>query len=368
MRNSTFLAPWRLAAMAWILPLASAGAYEVVRADGSATKVDSLAFSGERAILGTDKGAITTDASGLDYYETFRRNLGHGGGNVIVFTTGALLRFDSLDIKDGTVGVKVAGGAGFTVPESLVDFQASVREGAMVRLPESAGRPASVSRSGSSDGGFVPEPADAPQVEPEPTEEVAAGGRVRPGRAAFGSRRGASGLRDRRSAAAAERGEEPDPELLTPPEGEPGSEFDPNDPRLRDGNPLPDEEGEQVPVTAGQSVLVVTTTFNGEIGGLQAEVSFPTSLRIVEPVMFSGFASALPQPTVNTRIPGRLHIISVANPNPDGGILAGGEFLRLTFTWTGRPPALQQFSVSVKATDALTGATINDFPKELSLF
>jgi hypothetical protein len=115
-------------------------------------------------------------------------------------------------------------------------------------------------------------------------------------------------------------------------------------------------------------VLLVSTPYSGEIDGLQVTVTFPPNLRVVQPVQFSGFAASLPMPVVNANIPGQVQMIAVSTDQGGQGVQAGGEFLRLTFAWTGRAPTAQQFAVAVKATDPQTGAELAEFPREISVF
>ena len=313
-------------------------------------------------------------------------NLGHAGGNLVVFKTGALLRFENLEIKDGSAAVRVAGGSAFIVPESLVDFEGSVREGAMLRLPASAMGTVSVSTSarggvgalGTAGGGFdemaVPEeysvaPPD-PEAAAEPPPDAAKGMASRP------TRPGRPGLNRPRRFGADRGGES----------GEAAQEVQPLTPD-DDSEQLPSDGGDSVPfgrgqqggggdqvvggqsqVATGQTVLLLSTTYSGEIGGLQVTVTFPPNLKVVQPVGFSGFAATLAMPTVNANVPGQVQLIAVNSDVTGPGVQAGGEFLRLTFTWSGRAPTAQQFSVAVKATDPSTGAELPEFPRELSVF
>jgi hypothetical protein len=356
---------------------AAGSGYELVQRGGTTISATSLAFAGPRALVETSAGIQTIDASTVDYYESFRRNLGHGGGNVVVYKTGALMRFESLEVSDGMVTVHVAGGSTFTVPESLIDFEASVREGAMVRVSGSAASGVvAVSTSGggdvasagsSYDEGSSPDDVQQPDEDPPddtpPPTSSSAVRPTRPGRQGFtpgrrfGAQRSAVGAVDDGSGSGDESGDDvPVGDNPVPP---PVSSFPPP----RDSQQPPDRVGTP---DSGQSVLVVSTTYSGEISGLQATVTFPPNLKVVEPVSFSGFGSALAMPTVNTRIPGQVQIIGVNNPAE--GVAAGGEFLRLTFTWSGHAPLPQQFSVLTKATDTQTGSEVPTFPVEISLF
>ena len=373
MRRST--TPLALAALLCAGVAGPAAAYDVVQVGGKVLSAQSLAFSGKRVILSTGTGPLAVDASSVDYYETFRRNLGHSGGNLVVFQTGALLRFDALEMADGQATVKVAGGARFVVPESLVDFESSVREGAMLKLPESAttGGVSVAKGGGGGAGGYEP-PETIPDEPPpyEPPEAVPAG-KPRPSPGFPKQRRMDTGKFGQSS-------EKFDPTTPAPhddvvdghveqnPEKEQADFHQDNGQNGQDGQNGQNgqDQNDQVSAVTGQVVLVLSTTYGGEIAGLQAVVQYPRGLRIVDSVQFSGFAAALSMPTVNTRIPGQVQVIAVTQPGEDQAVQAGGEFLRITFMWTGHAPSLTDFAADVRATDA-TGGQVNGFPKEISL-
>ena len=125
-----------------------ARAYDVVVA-GSRETVNARAIGrvDEKFVLLTDVGVETIPAGDIDFYNTFVRNLAAGTGNVVVFRNGRFFRFESLRIANGYARVELGGGSSFTISERLIDFEASVLEGALVQLPKDAGGEVAVAKA-----------------------------------------------------------------------------------------------------------------------------------------------------------------------------------------------------------------------------
>lgn len=135
-----------LAASALLLLVAPVRAYEVVTFDGREIVIDALAHVDDQHVLVTAEGLVVLEPGEIDFYRTFARNL-ETGGNVLVFRNGGFLRFESVHLEDGAATIGIGGGGSIRVPELLIDFQASVLEGALVQLPEGAGGGVTVARA-----------------------------------------------------------------------------------------------------------------------------------------------------------------------------------------------------------------------------
>jgi hypothetical protein len=350
--------------------LPAEAAYRVVTLDGQTHDATSVGFARDAMLLLTSKGPERIPLPSIDFYETFSRNLGAGATNVIAFSTGALLRFERLSVQDGVVHVTVASGAEFDVPESLIDFEASVREGAMVKVPEGAAGAAAVSRGPAGGGGGGG--AASGGYEESASEEYQP-----PAAATRGPRRPPLGAAGRRLPNAAARnadftpGSEPPPEE-PPPQGavpdEPPTGGDdggavteaPMDTADQGGQPPPGPG--QVDVQTGQVMVDVVSDYSGELSGLQARVSYPRSLQIIGAPAFTGFASGLTSSVGNQ--PGLVNIAGIA-PDPNEPVSASpGEFLRISFAWTGQPPQVTDFALGMVATDA-GGQAMSSFPARI---
>ncbi len=363
---------WPLLALALLCsPAAHAapGGYDIVLLDGQTLEGTGLAYTADGIRVVTPAGARLAPLSTVDWYATFYRNIKASATNIVVFKTGALLRFDRFELANGLITVTSAGGQ-VVLSESLIDFQASVREGAMVRLPEGTGLSVAISRP--AERGWTDEAA--------PPEETAA----------VPQRRFPSSLASRRRAAAAQQPSAPDnapvEDEYRPPEeidqaaygedatgapvstrrpdgtpfGRPGQPASPNSPfGRRDRGGSPGDQGE----TSGQVVVSVSTDFVGMLTGVQLTLQYPPHLQLVEPVALSGFASGwLSQP--NTNLPGQ---ILIAGAIAEAAQVGGGEFLRVMFLWTGSPPQRQLFQITQLTATGDSGAMVSDFRAMLDI-
>lgn len=317
--------------------------YEFVELSGNIHVASGLVFSpdGVRAALPSGVKAFTTDE--LDWYETFYRNIRSGATNVVVFQAGSLLRFDKLELKAGLITLTMGGGGTVTLAESLIDFEASVREGAMVKLPEGAAPAVQVSRSAG--GAYVPA-MGAPED---------AGSRRR---ASAASRRRAGGgipTSPRESVDEVLIEPEMDQDWQDPPEQAQEDVQQPDEDALPGragrtpfprraspgGDERPPEEDSENQAT-GQATVAISSDYSGIIGGLQVQLQYPPNIQVIEPVNFSGFATGW-LATPNTQVPGQISIGGAAQP---GTTVSGGEFLRINFVWSGSPPPRQLFRIA----------------------
>lgn len=345
---------------------AEKGAYTLVRLDGSKVEATGLALTSHGFKGSTAASLFEIDAAQVDYYRTFLENVQSGASNVVVFKTGALLRFDRLSAQDGTLHVSVAGGGQLDLAEGLVDYRASVEQGAMVNLPAGAGASISISPS-QGPGGVGGEPGgDAP-------EELAPAGSVK--------RRGS--LVNRRRAGAADRlpsSDEPPQEIEPPPESQ--DPLVPEDAAMNEPPVITPENNEtqgdpQSPISAthgrpfgrpggsnsgndgggsdqngeasGQAIMSIVTDYQGPIAGILLKMTYPSNLTLTDPnPEFKGFAQGwMPQP--NGMQPGQFQIAGVSAVDVSA---APGEILRLPFTWTGSQPDGGMFKVSGEAHNA----------------
>lgn len=362
-----------------------AGAYDVVLQDGRTLDARAVAFAHGQAVLDVGGQAVRLAPREIDYYATFRSNAGPETGNVVVFRTGSFLRFDSIRFDSGTVRLGVSDDATFTVPESLIDFEASVREGATVRLPQRADRPVALSRGGGDDGRSE-DPADMTRAER---------------REAVRSRR-QSALERRREAAARRRaGDTADPSTADdepPSSSQAGSRRssppartsfpdddsestsddadDADEPENPPGGHEPDPDGDTPeddeptqPEATGRVTVSLSTADPREVGGLQVELAYPETCTLVDlpdpSSAFMGFASDLTT-AFNSGMPGMpQYPVNVAGFHTSS-VRGPGEFLRLTFQWRGEAPTPDEFrimrTVVTGPTNAVQTETYDDWP------
>lgn len=363
-RNLAFgpFAALALAAAAALLPASHAAAapqpstYEFVDLGGRSIVAQGLVFTPDGVRVALPDGARHVPGAEVDWYETFYRNIRSGATNVIVFRTGSLLRFDRLELKNGTVTLTVAGGGQISLAESLVDFEGSVREGAMVRLPEGAGPSVQVSKS--SDGAWAPEDTAAEET-PASRRRASAASRRRAAASAPGPMVPADGSTEAMSE---------EEQSWSAPEEQPPEKVD--DPRAgrdvtrplfprrgQSGRPDETPTGEETEQATGQAVVTISTDYSGVVGGLQVQLQYPPNIQVVEPVQLTGFASNW-LATPNSTVPGQ---IAVGGAAPPGTSISGGEFLRVTFMWSGQPPARQLFRIAQMVAVGENSESLGDF-------
>ena len=353
-------------------PGSGTGRYEVVTHHGESYQATSFAFGKSKAFIDTAGTHVSVPTVDIDFYETFRRNLRSGSSNVLAMTTGSMLRFDDIDVEKGQVRIGVGDGGSVTVPESLIDYEASVREGAMVRLPAGAGDTVVVTRSGAAGGGGGGDDGSWPSP---PSYDDGSGG-SEPEMAPIAIPASPDGLSRRPS-----RGVPMAPPLLSsgskPMNGGTGGarlatpgaarafgggradttvdSADDGSIAAPDQSPVPFEPGptpgsKDIPGAqqpSGQTVLLLSTSYAGMLGGLGVVVNYPPTAQIQQPVSFTGFASGL-MTNSNPTQAGTFKIAGAASPP---GVTGPGEFLRMTFTWTGRALTASDFRVAVTAVD-----------------
>jgi hypothetical protein len=353
--------------------------YALVRMDGTEILATGLVLTPNGFKGSTTTSVFELDASQVDFYRTFLENVQSGASNVIVFKTGALLRFDRFAVEDGTLHLNVAGGGQLDLAEGLVDYRASVEQGAMVKLPAGAGSSIAISPS-QSGGAAVP---DAGAANDAPDELLPPGVKRR---GSLLNRRRAGQVdrlpsadesqdvpepQDSQDVGAADDPvvneppamppENPDPVGgVSPPPASGGRSRPPFGSRAggglttgtRGGEPGGNQGGE----TTGQAIVSISTDYQGPIAGLKITVGYPTNLQLIEPVQFTGFAAGfLTQP--NPLQPGQL-IIGGASAEEVNA--AGGELLRLAFVWSGSAPDRGMFRVNLEAVRA-SGERITSF-------
>ena len=356
----------------------AARAYRIVTRTAGTLEATSVVFVGQEArVAQASSPPRVIPFDDIDFYETFASNAGAGTGNLVVFQTGSLLRYDTIEMKSGTVRLGLGGTGYFVVPEALVDFRASVVEGALVNLPVTSGAVAVSRPAAGGGGGYEP---DAGDEEPQ-----AASPRSRRSRSAAGTRRGrdtpvdASLVAEQAAAdlaasdlAAAEQAAARDavaeetmsrrdaigsPMPLTP-EGSGGGKGD------SPGGPVsvPVEQGERIGVQ-----VVVTTDYGEDLAGLSLDVLYPAQCTVTHPTSgpaFSGFAAGFTT-AVNVGRGGNpsspLRIGGYAPPNTKAS--GPGEFLRASFQCAGSPD-LQGFRVIGATAHDEHGNTIPAFTAE----
>lgn len=337
-----------------ILPLVvaatarAAGGYDIVTLGGDSYQTSSLVFTKDAIRAVTPAGARSIARTDVDWYQTFRRNVQSGATNVVVFRNRSLLRFDRFELEDGRVTFTIGSGR-VTMLESLIDFEASVREGAMVKLPEGAGATVAVSRSSEGGGAAYQPPEDDGGGMPDDVQPPAASSRTR--RSATLAARRRAGMGGVASAPedglAAEQGEMPPEEGMPVETDVTGRPPGPN-PALGRSPRRPGNDSDQQ--QSGQATVVISTDYSGPIAGIQLTLQYPPTLQVVEPVTFTGFASNW-MSTPNATVPGQIVIGGVTT----GTEISGGEFFKVTFVWTGQPPARQLFRITAMKADGATG-------------
>lgn len=364
----------RRVALGALALLASAGlvrAYDVVTRTTPVIRAKTLAVVGDRCLMTTDQGPVALDRTDVDFYATFRRNLGGAGGNVVVFRTGSLLRFDKLEMKDGgIVQFSVEGGATFTIPESLVDYETSVIEAATVRLPKGAGAATAVSRGGGDNGDFG---GDVGGGEYPPEPALAGSPRTRRSGRGVPAAGGGGDVLDQpapmdTAETAPQDGATFDKDEPRDDSGTNSGRFDSRPTRRQDGparvggSDEPEAPGSGSGQT-GQVTVVLSTDFSGDIQGLQLLLRYPQTCTPVAPVQFTGFASGLVS-AVNTGV-NPLNIAGVAGSI--GSMRGPGEFLRVNFNWRDSAPQVHEFALLQPTAVDPAGQRIPDFQISLTV-
>lgn len=355
--------------MTTLLLTGTALAYEVVTLDGRVHETESVQFAGDACLI-TEAGSVEQIPSGeVDYYRTFRRNAESGQGNLVVFRTGAYFRFETMEIQHGRVTLGLGEQGQVSVPEQVIDFEQSVREGATIRLPgEATGvevrKPtrsrALTVRGGGGGGAGESEPVEVGQDDggrPEPGTRARKPGRVGGRRAGLGtaaSRREASlqGIEESIRDQDYDRPENPD-------EGEPDSvvnrEEDDSPTRpSRSGMADPDEvrrQAEEAGQPSGTASVIVSSTDSVDVAGVQFRLKYPENCSPAGAAPIGAFAnSSMAQP--NGSVGGRslfaMAIVYAANETTS----LPGEIARVDFTWVGSEPNPEDFAiVSASASD-----------------
>jgi hypothetical protein len=358
-------------------PACAAAAYQVVTTDGRTHAATSVGFGHDAMLLVTATGAERVPLAKIDFYKTFTSNMASGATNVVAFTTGALMRYDKLEIRDGVAHVTVGSGGTMEVPESLIDFEASVREGAMVKLPEGATNPTAVSRSGAGPGGApdmgsggddVAPPEDEPP--PPPPIGSAVPARRRPPIGGMSGRRGVGATRaipDRIDSVPMSESEA-SPQQAFPDESANGGDVTPDGAQVSPPiesfpQPQPQPQGGNG-ADAGETLVSVYSDFTGELAGLQVNLSYPPrALQVIGTPTYTGFATAF---SASSGVQaGTLRIAGVVQDPRSPVSASPGEFLVVRFAWTGQPPRATDFNLGVTATDA-NGGTVQ-FPARLAV-
>jgi hypothetical protein len=371
-----------LAVLAGILGARTAravAAYEVLTIDGKSHAATSVGFARDAMLLVTATGAERIPLGQIDFYSTFRSNMASGATNVVAFTTGALMRYDRLEIHDGMAHLTVGTGGTMEVPESLIDFEASVREGAMVKLPEGGTNPIAVSRSGAPGGSAAPDAGGGyDEVAPPPDEETppravgaAVPARRRPPLGGMGARRGVGAARaipDRVESRPSADSESAPQQAFPDESGMGGGEMS------GDGGPaspppeqFPQQQGGGGVVggnESGEVLVSVYSDFTGELGGLQVTLGFPArALQVVGPPTYTGFATGF---SASSGVQaGSVRIAGVMQDANAPVQASPGEFLVVRFAWTGQAPRPSDFNLGITASDP-HGTTIN-FPARLAV-
>jgi hypothetical protein len=339
--------------------------YEVVTAAGDVLPADSIEFAGDTCLLTLGESATRLDSGDIDYYRTFRRNADRGSGNVVVFRTGAFFRFESLDFARSQLRLGLGEQGQVTVPEGLIDFEQSVREGATVRLPRanervdvvragSGGGAAATARgrSGGDDGGSARSRAIAASR---------GGGSARLGGPEAAAGRRSASLRqygkdrfevDDRSAGAWSDGssEVEAPAVQEEPEEESVAE------RVarRDGIADAEEvrrEAEEQGEPSGRITVVVSSGDAAEVAAVQFRLRYPGNCTPTGAQPIGSFANAsMAQP--NGSVGGRPLMAMAIVLSPDTTTSLPGEIARVDFIWTSSEPPPDEFTiVSASASD-----------------
>jgi hypothetical protein len=356
-------------------------AYKIVTLGKESFQASELVFTRDTVRTVTPAGPRSIPTSTIDWYETFYENIKAGTTNVVAFQNGSQMRFDRFDLKDGNVTLTVGGGQ-VTMLESLIDFEKSVREGAMVKLPEGAGTTVAVSRSDDGGGGGYQPDDDSPPPDDGGGVASAPASRTRRGASLAARRRAAMNGTPAPPEDAPEQGEMPMEEgaavdaNATPASGlatqgargnlggsrfgrkpatapAPGSASGGN--ASGDGN-TDQGQGNDNETQSGQAVVTLSTDYSGPLSGIQLVLQYPPNLQVVEPITFTGFAANW-MTTPNATVPGQITIGGVTT----GTDVSGGEFFRATFVWTGQPPARQLFRITQMKASLPSGEATGEF-------
>jgi hypothetical protein len=300
------------------------------------------------------------------------RNAESGAGNVIVFETGAFFRFETIEIAKGRVVLGLGDQGRVTVPEQVVDFEESVREGATVRLPRTATR-ADVVKSKSSDVSTA-RGGEAPAAMTRAERAVAAKDRSQRARAAgrAGGRRATPGSTASRRQASLdgslfERGFENEGGESSPgrrsPTGAPlgqdaegGTEDGATDPAQPDGLGMRDpaavrRQAEERGEDSGTLSVIVSSADSVDVAGVQFRLNYPSNCSPAGAQTIGAFSNAsMSQP--NGSVGGRPIFAMAIVYAADDTTSLPGEIARVDFTWVGVEPDPADFKIlSASASD-----------------
>ena len=355
----------------------AASAYELVTRSGEVLEGTGVQFAGEQCVLQGAEGPRRLAAADVDYYQTFRRNAASGDGNVVVFNTGAFLRYEKLELDGSQVVLSLGDDSRVTLPEVVIDFERSVQEASTVRLARapradiarSTGGGFAGSARGGGGGGEEDAAAPGPGARGRSFNPRALSGRDR-GRVSPSSRT------SRRNAALAEdSGGSPSPSALEDATGDyervedgPGGDDGSDDSgagaaegqRGRDGigdaddlRRKAEEEGEPT----GNVSVIISSNDAVDVAAVQFRLRYPSNCTPVGQAPIGAFAnSALAQP--NGAVGGRsIYAMAIVFATDASTTSLPGEIARVDFLWRGQPPPAGEFLViSATATDGLGGA------------
>lgn len=366
----------RILSCVLVLLWASAGgaraAYEVVTRAGQVHEADSVQFAGTDCIVTQGELSARLPADDVDYYETFRRNAERGAGNVVVFRTGSLFRFESVALKDSQVSLQLGDDETVTVPEGVVDFEQSVREGAAVWLPRGrvhvdVARPAA--RSGARSSAIDRARAGRgvlPDSSPGRRARSAEGGRESRFAGRDGSRRtGASGPTSTvEPGSSSYRPESLSDDPFSGSDGEDGDrrggidtgdagndgddDQSPSGRRSRDGMSDPEElrrRAEDDGQRTGMVTVIVASPDDKTVHGFQFRVRYPTNCQPTGALPIGAFANASMSQPNGRQGPQELGMIMVFAPGVPSASLPG-NIAQLSFVWTGQEPTPAEFAVT----------------------